>query len=298
MKKTVLLGGLLVIAGAAVVFSLMRKPLTPKPRNQATGMTRGSPPVAPARTVRPPGKAGLAARPHRPGPPLRKDTVSARRSAPGPGNGAGARQEPEAGKKPAAVIATVATDPGAVAATVNGQPVRMTDVMPPGVLETGARLPEGTYKAFVDQAVNASLLVQAAREMGIADDEDMARISENMRSELADVADDESPKEINWEVKHFTRTAVINELFRKEGLTAKMVGKDEVQEYYDGHSDEYDWLRKREAARGVTNPEQIERRVKEQIRQDLMLPRAKEARKKQKAYIKTLRDDADINLAN
>lgn len=298
MKKIVLIGGVLVIGGAAVVFSLMRRPLPPEPRNQATGMTRGTAPVSPGPAVRPPGKAGRAAAPHRPGPPVRKDKVSARGSVQGPGSSAGALQEPAAGKKPAAVIATVATNPGAVAATVNGQPVRMTDVMPPEVLEAGARLPEGTYKAFVDQAVNASLLVQAAQEMGIADDEDMARISENMRRELAEVSDNESPEEIDWEVKHFTRTAVINELLKQKGLTAKMVGDDEVQEYYDGHSDEYDWLRKREAARGKTNPAQIERKVKEQIRQDLMLPRAQEARKKQKAYIETLREDADINLVN
>ena len=298
MKKIILIGGVLVIGGAAVVFSLMRGPLTPEPRNQTTGMTRATAPVSPGPAVLPPGKAGGAAIPHRSGPPARKDKVAAPGSIPGPGSGAGARQEPAAGEKPAAVLATVATDPGAVAATVNGRPVRMTDVMPPGVLNAGARLPKGTYNAFVDQAVNASLLVQAAREMGIADDEDMARISENMRSELAEVSDNESPKEIDWEVKHFTRTAVINELLRQKGLTAKMVGDDEVQEYYDGHSDEYDWLRQREAARGETNPEQVERRVKEQIRQDLMLPRAREARKKQKAYIETLREGADINLAN
>ena len=298
MKKIVLIGGVLVVGAAAVVFSLMRGHLTPEPRNQAAGMTRGTAPVSPGQAVRPPGKAGPAAIPHRSGPPARKDKVAAPGSIPGPGSGAGARQEPAAGEKPSATIATVATNPGAVAATVNGRPVRMTDVMPPGVLNAGARLPKGTYNAFVDQAVNASLLVQAAREVGIADDEDMARISENMRRELAEVSDDESPEEIDWEVKHFTRTAVINELLRQKGLTAKMVGADEVQEYYDGHSDEYDWLRQREAARGETNPEQVERRVKEQIRQDLMLPRAREARKKQKAYIETLREGADINLAN
>lgn len=298
MKKIVLIGGVLVIGGAAVVFSLTREPMPPETRNQATGMTRVTAPVSPGQAVRPPGKTSGAAAPHRPGPPVRKDKVTARRSVQGPWSGAGALQEPVSGEKPAAIIATVATDPGAVAATVNGRPVRITDVMPPGVLEAGARLPKGTYKAFVDQTVNETLLVQAAQEMGIANDEDMARISGNMRRELAEVSDNESPEEIDWEVKHFTRTAVINELLKQKGLTAKMVGNDEVQEYYDGHSDEYHWLREREAARGNTNPAQIERKVKEQIRQDLMLPRAKEARKKQKAYIETLRENADINLAN
>ena len=119
MKKIVLIGGVLVVGAAAVVFSLMRGPQTMETRNQAAGRTRGTAPVSPGQAIRPPGKAGPAAIPHRSGPPVRQDKVAAPGSIQGPGSGAGALREPAAGEKPAATIATVATDPGAVAATVN-----------------------------------------------------------------------------------------------------------------------------------------------------------------------------------
>ncbi|NOX80385.1 MAG: hypothetical protein GXP57_04745 [Deltaproteobacteria bacterium] len=189
----------------------------------------------------------------------------------------------------------VATDTKKVVAMVNGQPVTMGDVIAPGVLQAGDSLPESTYRNFLKQAVDQSLLVGKAEELGIADSDDMAAIADSMRKDIEEMGLSSSDEEKEWEVNKFTKMAVIDELYRREGLVPKKVSRAEVNEYYDSHGDEYGWLREREAARG-TSPDEIEKKVRRQIERDLEVPRIKEIREKREAYIQALHEDADIQM--
>lgn len=189
----------------------------------------------------------------------------------------------------------VATDTKKVVAMVNGQPVTMGDVIAPGVLQAGASLPESTYRNFLKQAVDQSLLVGKAEELGIADSDDMAAIADSMRKDIKEMGLSSSDEEKEWEVNRFTKMAVIDELYRREGLVPKKVSRAEVNEHYDNYGYEYGWLREREAAKG-TSPDEIEQKVRRQIERDLEAPRIKEIRKKREAYIQTLHEDADIQM--
>jgi hypothetical protein len=178
-------------------------------------------------------------------------------------------------------------------AMVNGQPVAITDIMPPGSFDPGDMIQEESYKALIDKAIDQALLVQKAEELGGEDSDSFAVISDYLREQYKEMDLGGSPEENEWIIRNLTSAAVVNDLYQQEGLIPERVSDEEIQQYYDNNSVEYEWLRKRESARGST-PEMVERRVKEQIRRDLEEPNMREAAEKQKEYVELLRERADI----
>lgn len=190
-------------------------------------------------------------------------------------------------------VPTVDPELHRVAVMINGKPVTLGDVVPPGVIESGGTLHEDGYNQFINQAVDRSLLLQKAEDLGLTSTREYNAIQETMRAELGDMSMGGTEEERDWEIKYFTTSAVINELYRKEGLMPQRVSQEEIQTYYENNSVEYEWLRKREAAKG-TNADKIERKVLDQIKKDLNFPSQKETREKRKAYLDELRGDANI----
>jgi len=180
-----------------------------------------------------------------------------------------------------------------VLATVNNQPVTITDIMPPGSFEPGDVVEEKSYKALIEKAVDQSLLVQKAGELGLSENEKYKEGVDFLRQQYEELELGDTPEEREWLIQNQARAALISELLSKEGLVPERVSDEEVREFYENNSVEYNWLREREAARGAT-PAAVERMVKEQIRRDLEEPMMREAGEKQKEYIESLREKADI----
>jgi len=178
-------------------------------------------------------------------------------------------------------------------AMVNEVEVSLGDVMPPGILTPGEPIAEHGYNAYLNMAIDRQLTVQKAQEMGIMNSEEFQSMVETMRTEFEDADPQASKEDIDWEVNYFATSAVVNEVYRKEGLLPKKITKEEVGEYYDARSADYNWLREREKARG-TSDDKIERKVQDQIKRDLRDPLSREAREKQRAYLDGLREDANI----
>jgi len=180
---------------------------------------------------------------------------------------------------------------------VNDVGVSLNTVMPPGALEPGEPMAEEGYKAYLDMAVDRELVVQKAAEMGIMESEQFRNIKDRLRAELEEGDPQAKKEDIDWEVDYFAATAVVNEVYRKEGLAPRRVTEEEVNENYDTRNADYDWLREREKNRG-TGEDKIERKVREQIKRDLRDSAMQEALKKQRSYLDTLREQANIEYLN
>lgn len=194
----------------------------------------------------------------------------------------------------AASIPTVRTSPKKTIALVNGNPVSISDVLPPGVLQPGDSLPEAAYHKYLQNAVDQSLMLQEAGELGLMDTPEYQEMVEDMKNDLAELPG-LSDEQKQWRLEDYSRMAVVQELYQREGLTPERINNEEVDTYYEAHNDEYEWLRKRENLKG-SGTEKIERRVKMEIRRDLEAPRKKEVMEKRDAYLKSLRERADIEI--
>ena len=86
---------------------------------------------------------------------------------------------------------------------------------------------------------------------------------------------------------------MINELYRQEGLIPERVSKEELDEYYETYSHQYEWVREREALKG-RSPDQIERRIKKEMQRDLKALLNQDLKERRQAYIESLRQGADI----
>jgi hypothetical protein len=211
---------------------------------------------------------------------------------------------------------------------VNGTEIFLDSVIPQGFVEPGEPLSQARYDSFVNTAINRVLVMQKAEELGIMSADDFKAARDDIRNDLAEADSDKSIEEIDWEANYLAATAVFKEVYRKEGLLPRSVTTDEVNEYYNAHSADYEWVREKEKARGisedmverrpakpiesdiqdpshrearekhvarqVTKEDRIERRVKDQIRRELREPLSQEAREKQRAYLDALREQANI----
>lgn len=302
MKKILLIAGIVVV-GAVAVFFLFRTGTGPEDEETGTKGTGGSAAQVSLGNGGMTGTGGTSAGSGK----GKSSAFSAGKEKKGAspwaskasGDGAAGTQKgissEEAETNSAAVFPTVAAHPEEVVATVNGRPVAIGDVIAPNVLQPGDTLPESAYKKYLDKAIDETLLLQQAQEEGLTDSKEYAEVVADMKKDLDEISS-LSEEEKAWRVQRVAKMAAINDLFMKEGLVAEKVTPQEVNQYYENNAGNYDWLREREAARG-TSPERIERKVKQQIKQDLMAPRRKEAREKQKAYIQSLREYADIEIA-
>jgi len=95
-------------------------------------------------------------------------------------------------------------------------------------------------------------------------------------------------------LEQFSKMALINELYRKEGLIPERVSREEVDQYYETYGGyEYDSLREREASKG-TPQDKIEKMIKRQIKRDLEARLNKDLNERKSAYLDTLREQSDI----
>ncbi len=189
---------------------------------------------------------------------------------------------------------TVHTTPKKTVALVNGDPVSISDVLPPGVLQAGDSLPEAAYNTYLQKAIDQRLLLQEVRELGLMDTPEYQEMVEDMKddlSELPGLTDEQK----QWRLEDYSRMAVIQELYQREGLSPERIKDEEVDTCYEAHNDEYEWLRKRENLKG-SSPEKVERMVKMEIKRDLEAPRKKEVMEKRNAYLESLRERADIEI--
>lgn len=303
MKKILLIAGIVVVAGAVAVFFLFRGGTGPEDDQAGTRGAGGSAAQVFLGKGDMTGAGGMSSGSGKGNPSGFSAGKEKKGASPGAskasGDGVAGTQKgippEEVETNSAAVFPTVAADPEEVVATVNGRPVAIGNVIAPNVLQPGDTLPESAYKKYLDKAVDETLLMQQAEEEGLTDSQEYAEIVADTKKDLDEISS-LSEEEKAWRVQRVAKMAAINELFMKEGLVAEKVTPQEVNQYYENNAGNYDWLREREAARG-TSPERIERKVKQQIKRDLMAPRRKEIREKQKAYIESLREHADIKVA-
>jgi len=183
---------------------------------------------------------------------------------------------------------------------VNGTPVTIKDVIPPGVLLPGDSLPEMAHRKFMALAEEQRLLVQAAQEQGLTDRPAFLAVVAEVRQDLEEdprLSDEDKA----WRLEYFKRTALINELYHREGLMPERISKEAVEAYYESHSGQYEWLRKEEALKG-SSPEKIERKVKQAMKRDMEAPLKEEMREKRKAYIESLREksgmETDVEISD
>lgn len=306
MKKILFIAGIVVVAGAIAMLFFFRAGTGPEDHQAGIKGAGGSAAqVSPGKG----GMTGAGALSARGGKEKtsrfsafnagKPEKSSSSKASKAPDDSAAGTREgisPEGAEtRTAAVFPTVTANPEEVVATVNGRPVAIGDVIAPNVLQPGDSLPESAYKKYLDKAIDETLLMQQAQEEGLTDGKEYAEVVADMKKDLDEISS-LSEEEKEWRVQRVAKMAAINELFMKEGLVAEKVTPQEVNQYYENNAGNYDWLREREAARG-TSPERIERKIKQQIKRDLTAPRKKEIREKQKAYIQSLREDADIKIA-
>ena len=190
-------------------------------------------------------------------------------------------------------LVKIIEDPDKPLTMVNDVEVSLNSVLPPGYLEPGDPMAEAGYNAFLDMAIDRELAVQKAREMDIIDSEELQTMKEDLHEKLLETNRRSSKEEIDWQVDHMITSAVVNKLYEKEGLMPPRTTKEDVEQYYNSRSADYNWLRERERVKG-TSEDKIERRVQDQIKKDLRAPLVQESRKKQRVYLDTLRDQANI----
>jgi hypothetical protein len=218
-------------------------------------------------------------------PPARKEapTREARRPPP---------RRPAPGDIPE--VTAMPADPEEALAVVDGIVITLDDLMPPGTLAAGEIMPREAYDKFLNKAIDDALLVGKAAEMGMADTEDFRELVEDMRKDLQEMPD-LNEDDIAWRLDRFSKMALISDLYLREGLVPERVTREEVEDYYLSHGHEYDWVRKREGIKG-SDPDRIERKVKEEIKRDLALPRNQEIRERREAYLEELRLQSDIRI--
>jgi hypothetical protein len=226
----------------------------------------------------------------------------AQEGAPPPQEGQATRSPPKAAAKeteampPFSVVIPDEQPPS----MVNGTPVTVNDVIPPGVLLPGDSLPEMAHRKFMALAEEQKLLEQAAQEKGLDDTSAFSARVEDMRQDL-EADPNLSDEDKQWRLEHFTRMVLIGELFRQEGLIPERISRETVDAYYESHSDDYEWLRKEEASKG-SSPARIETKVKQAIKRDLEAPLREEMKEKRKAYIESLREksgmETDVEISD
>jgi len=203
------------------------------------------------------------------------------------GEGLGA---PDSGRSAAATM-PLEDEPLAL---VNGVPLTMARVFPPGVMRAGDQMPRSTYEKFLDEAVNRAVVVQEAERRGYADTPEFKQLVGELRDDVAGLSN-LSPEEREWQANELRELALADRLYREEGIVPRKVTPEEVDAYYRQHAAEYDWVRRREEARGAT-PERIERRVREEIRRDLQGPVGRETQQQREALARSLRDTARVEI--
>jgi hypothetical protein len=160
-------------------------------------------------------------------------------------------------------------------AVIDGVALRAEEVFPAGTLGPGSRIPRETYRTLLEEAVKRRVVVREAERRGYADDPEFLRLMGELREDVSGQPG-LTPAERDWQLRELRETALAGRLYREEGIGTRRVTPAEIDARYRERSAEYDWLRKREAARGST-PARIEYRVREQIRADLEAPLHEEA---------------------
>lgn len=179
-------------------------------------------------------------------------------------------------------------------AMVNDLPITAYDLFPPEVLEPGEVLPEQAYRAYLDQAIERKVLLDEARRLGMADTGTYRETIAEMEEDLQ-VLHNLNEEQRQWRLKHFSETVLVDSLYKAEGLIPRRVTKEEIEEYYGEHGDEYEWLRERERRKG-SDPDKIEKRVRDMIKKDIKEPISRDMREKRSAFADSLRQKANIEI--
>ena len=176
---------------------------------------------------------------------------------------------------------------------VNGVALTASQIFPPGTLQPGDELPQLTLDKFVEDAVERVLLVQEAERRGFSQDPAFLQYMEETRQDIEEFPN-LTPEQRVWQFEELRAMALMHRLFEAEGIMPRRLDPAEVEAYYQAHSSEYDWVRKREQLKG-TPPDQIERRVLTEVRRDLQIPIRREFNEKIEAYTESLRQKARID---
>ena len=280
MRKELLLLGTLVVTLAVALYLISRSGTEVKEENAASVTAQPSPQKElPKSAVEPSGEIGGS----------KRDKVPAQEAK---------RKKPES---PAAATTPEKTPeetmrlalPEEKSVRVNDTPVTIGNVVPPGVLKPGDEMPEDASLKFMNLAIEQQLLVQEAKARGLADAPEYQGIVEDMKNDLAEMQG-LSEEQKQWRLEQFSKMALINELYRKEGLIPERVSREEVDQYYETYGGyEYDSLREREASKG-TPQDKIEKMIKRQIKRDLEARLNKDLNERKSAYLDTLREQSDI----
>lgn len=278
LNKTVLIA---IGAAAAALLALLLIPSRDKPGGDAeraggtaaVARPAGSTPPGPARQV----KASRSAT--RLAPPSRKE----------PGT-----TPPPAGVKQFGPKLAAIPEAHKPFARVNGVDLTPDKVFPPGVMNAGDEMPDVALEKFVEDAVKRALVVQEAEKRGFATDPEFAKLVEDLRGDVESLPN-LSAEEKAWQLAELRDQALMDRLLLEEGIVPRRLEPGEAQAYYQAHSAEYDWVRKREALKG-TPEDKIERRVMDEVRKDLMIPIRQEYTARREAFTAELREGAEVEI--
>jgi hypothetical protein len=177
---------------------------------------------------------------------------------------------------------------------VEGSPLSLAQIFPPGAASPGDQFPRATLLRFIQDAVDRRVLVLEAERRGYADEGDFLRLMSELRQDVAELPH-LTPAEREWQLNEMREMALADRLYREEGIVRRRVEPGTVEDYYRSHSAEYDWVRKREALKGAS-PEKIERRVKEEMRRDLEAPAKREARRQREELAARYRGSYQVEI--
>jgi hypothetical protein len=178
-------------------------------------------------------------------------------------------------------------------ARVNGVDLTPDKIFPPGVMRAGDQMPKVALDKFLEDAVNRAVLVQEAERRGLAEAPDFIKLVDDLRGDIAGMPN-LSPEQQAWQLNELRDNALMDRVYREEGIVPRRLGPDEVETYYQAHASEYDWVRKREALKG-SPPEKIERRIREEIRKDIQIPIKRELSRKRE-FSAALRKNATVEI--
>lgn len=179
-------------------------------------------------------------------------------------------------------------------ARVNGVDLTASKIFPPGVMRSGDRLPKIALDKFLEEAVNQALVVQEAEKRGYAEDPDFIKQLDEFREDVAGMPN-LSPEERAWQFNELREMALMDRVFKEQGIVPQRLGNDEVEAYYQAHSSEYDWVRKREALKG-SSPEKAELRVWAEIKKDLQIPIKRQLTQQRDEFTYSLLKQANVEL--
>jgi hypothetical protein len=249
-------------------------------------------------------------------PTTASGTGAPTQSAPTPGAAAAAvktqpavapetRVEKVVPEQPVASTASVRIPVAKVLAKVNGTPITLKDLVAGVGADASVEqiLSPAMYQALLERAIERELTFSAARAKGIELTEEQVRQREQVRQSLLarHAAPHESVVQLNvtgtledrieFELRDVTSQLLLNSLLAKAGIHPGEVTEDQVQEYYQGHLDQYGALPGAGPERS-TGWQRIDYEIRQKLAPAVQAEYAVAVRK----YLEQLKAEASISL--